>query len=426
MVSTPTTVKRTIAKLPKGAWLVVGLLCVVGSLNYLDRMMITTMRSSIREAIPMTDAQFGLLTSVFLWIYGLLSPVAGFFADRFSRSRVIIISLFVWSAVTWLTAHATTFNELLATRALMGISEACYIPAAFALVTDYHRGPTRSLATGLHLAGIMVGQSLGFVGGWLAETHNWSFAFSVFGIFGIAYAVILLFTLKDAPQQVSTVIVEEEKKKVNFWEAMKGLFSNKNFILLFSFYGLLGIVGWLIAGWLPTYYKEEFNLSQTLAGLYATGYLHPATLAGAIFGGFLADRWSRTNPRARIILPVIGLCIAVPCVFIAGTTGILVLVIICFMMYGITRVWSDVNMMPIICMIADKRYRATALGVLNMFACIVGGIGLYAGGMLRDANVNLSNIFRTAAIIMLVCAVILYMIKPKITAGPETDVQDNQ
>lgn len=374
-------------------------------------MMLTTMRVSIREAIPMTDAQFGLLTSVFLWIYGLLSPLAGFFADRFSRSRVIIISLFVWSGVTWLTAHATTFGELLATRALMGISEACYIPAAFALVTDYHRGPTRSLATGVHMAGIMVGQSLGFVGGWVAEQHSWSFAFSIFGVFGIVYAIVLLFLLKDAPTGSTTVSVKEPVAKINFFEAIKDLFRRRDFILLFSFYGLLGIVGWLIAGWLPTYYKEKFNLSQTLAGLYATGYLHPATLGGAIAGGFLADRWSRTNPRARILLPVIGLCIAAPAVFLAGTTSILPLAIMCFMLYGITRVSSDVNMMPIMCMVADKRYRATGLGILNMFSCIIGGLGLYAGGVLRDAHVNLSTLFKVASVTMIICAVLLYIMR---------------
>src|SRR5678816_2477570 len=94
-------------KLPPRAWLIVALLWVVGCLNYLDRVMITTMRGSLVEAIPMTDAQFGLLTSVFLWVYGLLSPFAGFLADRFNRSRVIITSLFLWSLVTWFTAHAT-------------------------------------------------------------------------------------------------------------------------------------------------------------------------------------------------------------------------------------------------------------------------------------------------------------------------------
>src|SRR5690606_8925158 len=127
-----------------------------------------------------------------LWIYGLLSPMAGFMADRLGKSRVILASLFVWSLVTWLTAYATTFEQLLVTRALMGISEACYIPAALALIMDYHRGPTRSLATGIHMAGIMAGQSLGFVGGWIADTHAWNTAFMLFGSFGVAYSLLLI------------------------------------------------------------------------------------------------------------------------------------------------------------------------------------------------------------------------------------------
>ena len=133
------------SKLPRGAWLVVALLFFIGALNYLDRIMITTMRSSIIDAMPMSEAQFGLLTSAFLWTYGILSPFAGFLADKFNRSRVVIVSLLVWSIVTWLTAYSKTYEQLLATRILMGVSEACYIPAALALIADYHRNTTRSL-----------------------------------------------------------------------------------------------------------------------------------------------------------------------------------------------------------------------------------------------------------------------------------------
>src|SRR5215217_5561725 len=110
MSSSPTLAKR--------AWLMVALLWFVACLNYLDRMILITMRSSIKEAIPMTDAQFGLLTTIFLVSYGLLSPLGGFVADRISRSRIIIFSLFAWSATTWLTAHASTIGELLFYRAL--------------------------------------------------------------------------------------------------------------------------------------------------------------------------------------------------------------------------------------------------------------------------------------------------------------------
>ncbi|MEO8765989.1 MAG: MFS transporter [Ginsengibacter sp.] len=394
------------------AWLIVALLSVVGALNYLDRVMITTMRESIIGALPMTDARFGLLTSVFLWVYGILSPFAGFLADRFNRSRVIIASLFLWSVVTWLTAHATTYEELLATRALMGVSEACYIPAALALIADYHKGNTRSLATGIHMSGIMIGQSLGFLGGWIAEKHKWSDAFSIFGIIGIIYSFLLAFVLRD-PKKDDDEAHELTPLKVNFFEGLHGLFNKRSFIVLLIFWGLLGIVGWMIIGWLPTYYQEHFRLSQRTAGLYATGFIYPVSIAGVILGGFLADRLSRKNPRGRLLIPAIGLCIAAPAVFIASSTGVVYITVAGFMLYALTRTFSDANMMPVLCLISDKRYRATGYGVLNLFSCIVGGAGIYASGVLRDLHIDLSSLFRLAAVVMVICAGLLLMIKIK-------------
>ncbi|WP_176954325.1 MFS transporter [Niabella drilacis] len=401
------------AKATRGAWLTVFLLFVIGFLNYLDRIMLTTMRGSIVEAIPMTDAQFGLLTSVFLWVYGLLSPYAGFLADRFSRSRVIIVSLFVWSAVTWLTAHAQNFEQLLATRALMGISEACYIPAALALIADYHQGNTRSLATGIHNGGIMIGQSMGFLGGWIAENHHWSSAFTVFGIFGIVYAVFMLFWLKDAPGRMPPPSTPAAVSPLRFTDGIKNLFRHSSFVLLVIFWGLMGVVGWMILGWLPTYYKEHFNLTQTQAGIYATWYVYPLSFAGVLLGGLLADRWHRSNKYARILLPAIGLLIAAPAVFIAGSSALLAVAIGGFMVYALTRTFTDANLMPVLCMIAHEKYRATGYGILNLFACIVGGLGIYAGGVLRDASVNMQVLFQAAAVIMVLCALLLLMIRKK-------------
>ncbi|RYY06807.1 MAG: MFS transporter, partial [Sphingobacteriaceae bacterium] len=318
--------ESTEPKLLSKAWLTVVLLCVVGCLNYLDRTMITTMRESVVKAIPMTDAQFGLLTSVFLWVYGLLSPVAGFLADRFNRSRVIIGSLLVWSIVTLLTSYVKTYEQLLITRAIMGISEACYIPAALALIVDYHKGSTRSFASGIHIAGITLGSSLGFLGGWIAEKHSWTTAFSLFGLVGIAYSVVLLFTLRDAPK--SNFLNSDATKsdyEVKFSSALKNIFSSRSYVLTLIYFGLLGIVGWMILGWLPTYYKEHFKLTQAAAGLYATAYVYPASLVGVITGGFLADKWSKRNKNARILLPVIGLLIAAPFIFMASYTNVLVL-----------------------------------------------------------------------------------------------------
>lgn len=402
--------------LPSGAWRIVILLCFVGCLNYLDRTMISTMRTSIIEAMPMSDAQFGLLTSVFLWVYGILSPFAGYLADHFNRSRVIIGSLFVWSAVTWLTSYVTTFEQLVATRILMGVSEACYLPAAVALIVDYHKTTTRSLASGIHIAGVMVGQSLGFVGGWIAEDHDWTAPFSVFGLVGIGYSFVLLWLLRDAPES-NQAEEKADEPKIEFFQALRSLFGQWSFILLVVFWSLLGIIGWMVMGWMPTYYKEHFNLSQGMAGLYATGYLYPASIAGVILGGFLSDRFAKGSANSKFLIPVIGLCIAAPSIFIASNTSVLPLAIVMFMVYGLTRMFSDANLMPILCLTADPRYRATGYGVLNFFACVIGGIGLYAGGVLRDMQVDLGQIFQFAGVLMFVCVMILLLIRKRTNAG---------
>ena len=403
---------RKQSKIPPRAWLTVFLLCFVGLLNYLDRMMIATMRESIVSAIPMSEAQFALLTSIFLWVYALLSPFAGFIADRFGKSRIIIGSLFVWSGVTWLTGHATTFNELLVARALMGISEAFYIPAALSLIIDYHKGPTQSLATGIHIAGTVAGQSLGFVGGWLAEKHTWSFPFYIFGIIGVLYSVLLIFTLKEAPDAgVDKSSAGKDKRNIKFHEAMKTLFSTRSFVYLFCFWGLMGIVGWMVIGWLPTYYKEQFQLSQTMAGVYSTACLYPMSIIGLLLGGFFADRWNKINPYARILVPIIGLSIAAPCVFLASYSSILVIAVVFFMVYALTRAPVDSNLMPVLCMVVDGRYRATGYGLINMFATVIGGAGIYAAGALRDSQINLGVVYQMAALSIIVCVGLLWLVK---------------
>jgi len=398
--------------IPKGAWLTVFLLFFVGALNYFDRMMIATMRESIVSAIPMTDAQFGLLTSVFLWVYALFSPVAGFIADRFKKSRVIIGSLFVWSGVTWMTGHAATFNELLVARALMGISEAFYIPAALSLIIDYHKGPTQSIATGLHIAGTVVGQSMGFIGGWIAEKYLWSYAFNIFGVVGVLYSVFLIFTLKEAPStSVDQSSAGKEKSSIKLLDALKALFGTRSFVYLFCFWGMMGIVGWMVIGWLPTYYKEQFHLSQSMAGVYATAYMYPMAIVGLLLSGLFADKWTKTNSYARILVPVIGLSIAVPCIFLGSHSSILIFAVIFFMGYSLTRASVDANLMPVLCMVVDGRYRATGYGLMNMFATCIGGIGIYAAGALRDSHINLGIVYQIASLSIVVCVGLLLLVR---------------
>lgn len=360
----------------------------------------------------MTEAEFGWLSTIFLWVYGGFSPVAGFLADRFNRSRVIVGSLFVWSVVTWLTGYATSYQQLLIARALMGISEACYIPAALALIADYHRGGTRSLATGIHMSGINVGASLGGLGGVLAKTHDWSFPFQLFGIAGVIYSLLLATILRDPPCRGQPDDSNSEVQSVRFFSACISLFHSKQFILLLIVWSLLGFTGWLMNAWMPSYLQEQFHLGQGEAGMSATGYLYSAAFFGVLIGGAWADYLNRKLPRGRIIVPIIGLCMAAPGVLLAASSSLFPLAIVGLVVYGLTRPFTDANLMPILCMIADKRYRATGYGILNAFSCLVGGIGPVLGGKLRDAGLNVALIFQFSAGCILLSAVLLVFVNP--------------
>ena len=124
------------SRLTRAAWAVVGLLWAVALLNYLDRQLLVNVPGPVKAELGIADARFGLFTSVFLWIYGLCSPVAGYLADRVGRRPVIIASLLVWSAATLYTGLVNSFTDMLIARALLGVSEAFYMPAAVALIVD--------------------------------------------------------------------------------------------------------------------------------------------------------------------------------------------------------------------------------------------------------------------------------------------------
>lgn len=401
---------------PCYAWAVLALLWVVGLLNYFDRNLINSMRDPIVADFALTETQFGLLSSVFLWIYGLLSPFGGYFADRYSRKIVIMISLLVWSIVTVWTGLASSFQELLIARGLMGISEGCYIPAALALIADYHKGPTRSLATGLHTSGIYAGLVLGGLGGYIAEWKSWRWGFIVFGIFGITYTIVLVIFLKDTKSKYPENSAENKdrlKESISIPGSLRELFSQRSFPILLLYFCVVGMANWLIYTWLPTFLKDQFHLNLGEAGISATGYIQATSFAGVVIGGIIADRWSRKNIRGRLYVPVIGFTLGAPFLFLMSSTQIFGIAVIGMIVFGLARGFHDSNIMPILCQAIDNRYRATGYGFLNSLSTIAGGILVYVGGALRDAQVNLSLVYQVTAVVLLLSTWSLLMMKLK-------------
>lgn len=398
------------------AWLIVALLIPVALLNYLDRQMLAAMKFSVMADIPGIgqEANWGKILALFKWTYAILSPIGGYLADRFSKRHVIAGSLFVWSLVTWLTGHVTTYEQLLATRAVMGISEAFYIPAALALISEFHTGRTRSRAIGLHQMGIYVGVIIGGFSGYMADSpdHGWRWAFDLCGLIGIAYAVPLLFLLRDAPRLAE----EEVGPKTSPVAALRELLGNRSFVLLVLYFTLPALAGWVVRDWMPAILKAEFGIGQGKAGVSATLYWQVAAIFGAIIGGVLADRWMGKTPRGRIFISAIGMSMIVPAMFGVGyapQTGHLWVAIAFLILFGLGWGFFDSNNMPILCQIARPELRATGYGLMNFVSISCGGFADYGFGVLRDRHVPLFAIFSIFASAAVLSVILVLLIRPR-------------
>jgi len=385
----------------------------VALLNYLDRQMLAAMKYSVMADIPSigTEENWGFMLGQFKWVYAFLSPLGGYIADRFSRRLTICGSLFVWSAVTWWTGHVTSYAELLTARSLMGISEAFYIPAALALIADYHTGPTRSRAVGLHQMAIYGGVIVGGFGGYVADAPalGWRSAFDACGVFGMLYALPLALLLRDVPRPDDIAM----ERRISPARAATELLTNVYFVLLVLYFTLPALAGWVVRDWMPAILKQQFDIGQGRAGVAATLYWQVAAIIGAVAGGWLADRWMRRNMRGRIFVSAIGMSLIVPAIFGVGNAGSLAAAVGFLVLFGLGWGFFDCNNMPILCQIVRPELRATGYGVMNLVSISCGGLADWGFGTLRDRRVPLNVIFGAFASTAILSIALVLLIRPR-------------
>ena len=398
-------------------WVVVALLGGVALLNYMDRQMLSTMKDSMQvDIIDLQSAtNFGRLMAIFLWVYGLMSPISGIIADNLSRKKLIVGSLLVWSSVTYLMGLATTYDQVFWLRALMGVSEALYLPAGLSLIADYHTGGSRSLAVGIHMTGLYLGQAIGGFGATLAAAYSWNTTFYWFGIIGIVYAFVLAVFLKDKKRVAPEEAKEGTPKKsqANVLLSLKSLFANPAFWVILLYFAIPSLPGWATKNWLPTLFAENLGLPMSQAGPIATITIAVSSFVGVVFGGILSDRWVRKNIKGRIYTGDIGLSLTIPSLLLLGFGSSIVEVVTAGVLFGIGFGMFDANNMPILCQFVSVRQRATAYGVMNM-------VGVFAGAMITSVlgswsdDGNLGMGFALLAAVVAVAVVIqLYSLSPQ-------------
>lgn len=399
-------------------WVVVALLWVVALLNYLDRQMLSTMKHAMQ--IDLTELEsavnFGRLMAIFLWIYGLVSPIAGAVADRIDRKWLITVSLFVWSAVTLLMGYSTTFSQIYWLRALMGVSEALYIPAALSLIADYHTGRSRSLAVGIHMTGLYTGQALGGFGATIAAAATWQTTFHWFGLVGMAYAVVLILFLREKRPDPVRIEPKTDRPKAPVRSVIKSfalVFSNIAFWVVLFFVTSISLPGWATKNWLPTFFSESLGIPMEHAGPISTITIAVSSFLGVMIGGPISDRWVRRNLKGRVYTSAIGLGLMIPSLLLLGFGSTLGSFVAAGMCFGIGYGMFDANNIPILYQFVPNRLRATAYGVINMTSVLAGAlITKLLGQWTDDGNLALSFVV-FSVVVAVALAVQITVLRPK-------------
>ena len=407
-------------------WVVVGLLWVVALLNYMDRQMLSTMQEAMgHDIVELQNAEaFGFLMSVFLWIYAVMSPVSGVIGDRLNRKWLIVGSLFVWSSVTLAMGFANSYHQILVLRAVMGISEALYMPAALSLIADYHQGKSCSLAVGIHMTGLYCGQAVGGFGATVAAAWSWHTAFLGFGLVGVVYSLILIAFLHDksrgvapspaqlAAQQAAQQKVQQPKESI--WRAFPILFSSLAFGVILFYFAVLSLPGWATKNWLPTLFANSLDIPMSQAGPMSTITIAFSSFLGVIIGGVMSDRWVKVNLRGRVYTSAIGLSLTIPSLILLGTSHDIVGVVSAGLLFGIGYGMFDTNNMPILCQFVSSKYRATAYGIMNMTGVVFGAIVTQLLGKLKDGGMDLGVSFACMGAVVAVAVILqLLFLKPK-------------
>lgn len=381
------------------AWGVVALMWVAYFLNYTDRQLVFSIFQAFRTELRFTETQLGWVGTTFLWVYAVMSPIAGQIGDRVSKRSLVVGSLVLWSAATALTGLAQSPAAVLGCRALIGVVEGLFMPAAVALTAGAFGPEGRSRAIGIfstaQLAGVVMGGSFG---GWMAEHHHWRWAFYSLGIAGILYAVpyrtLLRTACDEPPPEPRGTFSVAELVRVPSYGALCLIFPMFCFAL------------WLVYAWLPDYFRERFHLGMGDAGFAATAYPQAATLVGMLLGGAGADGFYRRTPAARFWLLTAGLIIVAPSLYVLARADSFGLAKAAAAGFGVGCGLFMANVFPSAFDVVPHGVRASAVGCLNLLGGLVSGVASWLGGEYRE-TVGIPALMTIAAGLCLGGAVVL-------------------
>lgn len=361
------------------AYFAFGVLFAVNVLNYADRYVLSAILPDIEHAFNMSDFEGGLLISSFLLVYAVATLPLGVWADRGIRKNIVALCVGVWSVATVLAGFAQNLVQLFSFRSVLGIGEAGYAPASLSLLGDFFTKGARGRVLSYWSIGTLVGAAIGVsLGGKIADTFGWRWAFFFVGIPGLIAALLAWRTREprrgafDQEDGGTDEAVGHGRLDKNFWQTMRKLLRIPTYWILvgafvFSFFTIGGT-----SFWLTSYLNRAFHLTLTEAGSLSGLVLIVSGIAGTVLGGWLADLAQRRFPEGRLFVSMLGFLVGAPLVLLGLLIHTLAPFIAVFLVAGITLNFCTGPLNAVIQDVIAPNMRATALGLALLLAHLLG------------------------------------------------------
>lgn len=403
-------------------WVVLLLVSMAYFLAQGTRLIYSAVLPQIRAdfaSLGVTDTQLGLVSSTFTMVFGLIMPFAGLAADLFNRKRVLVIGSFMFAIGIFVSGFATGLGMLFISYGIVNaIGQSLMPPCNTSLISQYH-DKTRGTAFSIYQTAIYAGIVICSVSsGYLAKLGDggWRYAFYIFGVLSIIWAFVILFTLKDKPQQATG-----EKLGLNsIGKALKAFAEKPSSFILMAGLGCYFFVTYAFKAWAPIFMVRAFPDMDTAQSVFhGVFWFYLGAILGVTLGGRLSDALKIRRPGIRFEVEMVGLALCIPFILVMAYSHSLIVMILAIFFFGFATGVYDSNIYAALFDVVNPRYRAVATGLFGCGGCIVGAFGPAVMGFLND-NFNQSismaslAVFAAVGAFAILCARLFTFNKDKI------------
>ena len=403
-------------------WVVLMLVSIAYFLAQGTRLIYSAVLPQIKAdfaASGVTDAQLGLISSVFTFVFGLSMPFAGLVADLFNRKRVLVFGAFLFAVGIFVSGFAAGLGMLFISYGIINsIGQSLMPPCNTSFISQYH-DETRGTAFSIYQTAIYVGIVVcSVVSGYLAQLGEggWRYAFWIFGAIAVLWAVVIAIFLKDTPQASSDNKVSLDTVK----EALQAFLKKPSSLILMAGLGCYFFVTYAFKAWAPIFMIRSFpEMETTQAVFHGVFWFYLGAFFGVTLGGRLSDALKIRRPGIRFEVEFVGLALCIPFILMMAFVHSLPLMIIAILMFGFATGVYDSNIYAALFDVINPRFRAVGTGLFGCGGCIVGAFGPTVMGFLNDAftpRLSMASlaIFAIVGSLAILCARVFTFNKDKI------------